>query len=187
MIPMNILINYEGKLTVSVKYAFFKFKLFPIASKNKRKKEHNQKKQINKKNTKKTKPAFSELVNKLGKEKLLKASKSFFKISISFCKKLFSYILINNLNLNLYIGSDDAAKTALVFGGVSSIVQPLFLAIKNSDNCKCCNLDLKPVFSQQNSYFNLNLDFNIKPFFILVCFIPLFINIIKLVYNIRNS
>lgn len=194
---MNILINYEETLTVRIKYVFMTFTLFPQPPKNKKKKRIFQRlrkksssqenKDIPKTQSTKDKKSFSELTNEISKKKLIKASKTFFKIVISFLKKVFHSTLIKNLDLRIYISSDDAAKTALIFSGVASIINPLFLAVKNSDNCEHSSLDLKPIFSREKSYFSCNCNFAIKPLSILLCVIPLLINTIKLIYDIKNS
>ena len=146
--------------------AYFKVKYLGITlyNVNSPKKQHKKKTREKISDPKKTK--FKELLKKYseGKSKpeilkeLLDAIKTFF----TNFKRFIKHIVFKNINFDLTVGSDEAAKTAILYGGFCTILSSLVTLLSNSHNFKPSNISVKTDFSSENISVSLDCIIKIK-------------------------
>lgn len=183
LIPVNIFAFYEEKLIVRITYAFFTFDLLPRRPKAKKShppeplSDSNASEDKDKDNSKSN---ASELLDRISDKDFRTTLISALKLTLKFFKKSIHHITIDNLNFNLSIVSGDAAKTAIIYGGISSILYPIFTAVKNYSKCKNFSCNINPGFLLDKSYLNFTLSLNIRPLFPTLYMISLVFGLFRL-------
>lgn len=109
-------VSYEEDVAVSVKYLFFRFKIFPGKSKKPKKRK--------KKGAVEETPPDKESQKKKPHVKLSQVS-DFISMVAGAAKRLFRHVRIGRLMLDIEIGGEDAARTAIEYGAVSAVLFPL--------------------------------------------------------------
>ena len=187
-IPVHILLDYEENLNIKVKYSFITFTLLPKSSAKKSKKKT---KEDPKNDSKKLKSndasSKSNVIENIKNKDNIKVIKILIRQCIYFLKKILNHIKIDKLELNAAIVSEDAAKTALMYGTISSVVYPIISFLKNNYKCKLFNCNLKPGFLLNKGYLYFHLNISVMPIVFIYYIIPFLINISKLILDIKKS
>ena len=174
--PLKIVLRLDKSAYFQVKY--LGITLYNVNSEKKQQKNKAQ----NKNNTPKE-AKFKELLKKYsdGKSKteilkeLLDVIKTFF---ISF-KRFIKHIVFKNINFELTVGSDEAAKTAILYGGFCTIVSSLVTLLSNSHNFKPSNISVKTDFSSEQISVSLDCVIEIKLLYILAFAFSLAFKLLK--------
>jgi hypothetical protein len=147
-LPIHVIVGLADEVTAAVRVLCFKIKLFP-RPKRPRKRPKNPKKyaqKMAKKKAKKDKKAIEKAEKKAKKKEEKKAKKAtepkkkrdivglvklLLKVVGAFLRSFPKHFRIRIHAYEITVASDDAAKTALMFGGVYALSQKLF----NDLNC----------------------------------------------------
>lgn len=188
LIPVYISLDYEENLNVKVKYSFITFTLLPKSS---IKKSKNNDKKIKKVDSEKLKPndnsSKTNIIENIKNKNNTKLIKKFLKQCIYFFKKILNHITIDKLELDVAIVSEDAAKTALMYAIISSVVYPIIGFLKSNYKCKSFDCNLKPGFLLNKGYMYFHLHVNVMPIIFISYVIPFLINVYKLIIDIKKS
>lgn len=134
---VNIYIDYRNDtLTVWLRYFFIKINLYPT----KEKKKPEKSKKTDDKKTKKAKAnqaekdekkesIFSSIAKSEGVSGVIEVLTQILELVKSFSSSTVKHLIIKKLSLNLIIGGEDAATTAINFGYACSAVYPLLGAL----------------------------------------------------------
>ncbi len=183
---VTVTVDYENKLDVKVKFLFFT--IYP--TKSKKKKPKKEKKQKKKKSDNVTEKKVSDSPEKSeaeasdtsdsedkpesGTEKADEKKKEKKKFSIDIemimdyvesawppIKKLFKKIRWYDVYVDWVVASDDAAKTALMYGGICSFLYPFFKWLTTYFTAHVKEVNIEPDFSKEKQdifiYFVLKL------------------------------
>ncbi len=108
------------------------------------------------------------------------------KLVIALVKKLrdkfFKHLKIKLARIKITVAGEDAAATAIIYGGVTqaiNILLPLLEDIKNFSFPTGKNFDIRPDFTTDKSYFELKLSFSIRIVHILIFAIHTLIEALK--------
>jgi hypothetical protein len=88
-------------------------------------------------------------------------------------KYVLKKLIVNRFKLNISVSSDDAAQTALLYGGVCSVLYPVvafletFITFKEDDMRILCN------YEKEESEFHLFIEAKIKFFYLLKAYFKL--------------
>lgn len=190
--PISIKLVYDNDLKLRVGYLFPVFRILPQKPKNEeaeRKKEEKKKKKAAKKASKETESEqsekkkkgnfISEYKNAHGLDGLIELLKTLAKIALEAVKKITDHTVISKMELHLLIGSEDAATTALTYGGACSAVFPLISVIENNVK-KCRHKEyIYPCFTMTETKVYFVLKARIIPFFILSAAVKALIRTLK--------
>ena len=190
--PISIKLVYENDVKLKVGYLFPVFRILPPKPKNEeaeRKKEEKKKKKAAKKAAKEAKSEstekkkksslISEYKNAHGLDGLIELLKTLAKIALEAVRKITDHTVISEMELHLLIGTEDAATTALTYGGVCSTVFPLISIIENNVK-KCRHKEyITPCFTATETKVYFALKARIIPFFILSAAVKALIRTLK--------
>lgn len=122
LIPVNLKIEYTDLLTLDLSYGFLKFRIYP------EKKPDDIREQAEKTGEDKSNTFFKELIAQITEgesfvDKVISVC-SFVKYIMSQAVKLFRRVTAEEFYLHITVGAQDAAETALAFGGICAAVYP---------------------------------------------------------------
>ncbi len=139
------------------------FKVYPP----KEKEEKSEKPQNTaQKNTEKS--LFQKLQEKRGFKGAVKELFSFFGSVLNPLKRFLKFIKFRNIKVSLSVAGEDAAKTAIDYGMVCSIVYPVLSLFDSILNVKYKSIDIRSDFEGKKSSFNFELSIKISLIFILI-------------------
>ncbi len=161
-VNVHIIFRYRENATVTVRVLFFRMdgmKLFRFVSERRKKREQNIEPNVEAdQKEKKKKRNFDPL----GFVEFLVHIARVIGLAV---KEHFSKMKINLKELYVLIGTDDAAKTALIYGGAIQAANALCVLLQRFSHFQCNNekLVISPDFTQETSRFSIHLDLCVKP------------------------
>ena len=149
LLRLKLIIEYDIDLKVYLKFLFIKFSLFPEKPKKKRKskkkKIKNKSEKINVTNTTDTDKKDDSIVTRLW---------SIRKVLLYTIEKFLGKVHFKFVRLNIVVGGENAASTALLYGaatqGVSFLLE-ILNNISNVDISKNSDISVKSDFLSQKS------------------------------------
>ena len=169
LIPIGIEASYKNKLYCLLKIGFIKIQLFP--EKKKKKKSTPQEKPVPKKKEEpKKKDAFSfkKFFKQNGVSGLMKILKKIASMAKGALKDVFSHIIIRELMLDVTIGGEDAAETAVSYGKACAVVYPSVSLITQICNCRSLKVLVSPDFTDgSDSKANCKVVADIRTFWLI--------------------
>lgn len=204
---VKVIFVYENELELKVKFLFFT--IYPAKPKKKKKPKKQKKQKQKKKAKKTTETKSSTVVaeksdtkpdeqvsaapvsdNKKPDNKPKKKEKSKLNINLDMImdfvrsaspplKRLFKKIRWYDVYVDWVVGSDDAAKTALMYGGICSVLYPFFKWLDTYFTAHIKEINIEADFSKEKSdifaYFVLKLRLSTA----LACVIWLAVRVLK--------
>ena len=122
-IPVRIFISYDDKIRLSIKYLFIKLDILPVGPKKAKKekvqkKEEKPEKAENDNTPKEKKPnPIIEMVKANGHDGMMTVISNLGKVLGTYGGKLFKSIIFNRLDLNISVGTGDAASLCVALLG----------------------------------------------------------------------
>jgi Ca2+/Na+ antiporter len=160
LVKIYVIAEYNNKLVLTIKVLFFKyvFKTKEKSPKNNKKnkpknKNKKQSKKTNKKpkeNSKKEKNSFLQLLKKQGVRGLIDILKDVLNLVTGTIKYFFKHFIVYNLDVRITISEEDASRTAIEYGEVSSVVYPLVSRLAYSLNVKDYTVDVNCNFDENS-------------------------------------
>lgn len=145
---ITFFIEYEDKF-------IFKIKFLGITIFDNCKEKSSKQKKVSTKSSNKKPSKNENFLKQTYKEKgLLGTVNYFFNILSLVFKKvkwLVKHIKFRKFDFNLSIATDDAAKTAIRYGEVCSVIYPIISLLQTQTNLKLENVDIKADFDNSNS------------------------------------
>lgn len=167
LIKIRLVIGYNDKLSVNIKFLFFNIDVLSVVKKAK--KDENKKEKIEKKEKappEKSK-SFLNILNKINK---------------ALSTNLFDFkkgIIINKLKMRLQVGIDDAKDTALICGHFYNAISAIDTLIINNFNIKDKNISITPRFNELVFALDFLLDIKASIINLMAITFLVFINIKK--------
>lgn len=166
ILPIGIIIKHDEKTKIKLKIWFLSFDLSP---KNKSdENEKNNDSDLDSKENKGNKFSFGKMIKKNG---LLGSVKFVYKlicVSLKTLKKLLRHVKIKELDLNIEITGEDAAKTAVKYGQVSSVVYGVLGIITSATTPKNYSVSIKPNFLETKDRLRFKLNVYTTMFFVIL-------------------
>ena len=196
--PITLKIRYEKDLTLRVGYLFPLIKIMPrkpkkekqLSEKQLARLEAKKAKKEAKKEAKKAKQEehagehkksnpFAKKMETEGLGGLIDLLKLLAHIALEAVRKITDHFVISKMDLRLYIGSEDAAKTATTYGYACAGVFPS-IAIIEQQVKKCNHTEMiVPCFTETETKIQFVLKARIVPFFILSAGVKALIRTLK--------
>jgi len=164
--PVSLTVDLNDQLKVIIRYLFVKINIKPKEQKNKKelKKSEEPKK-------KKRKNPFKEMVKEEGLSAAI--SKVCFLVKMTMDKQadLISHIIIRKFRLNISVGGNDPAITAMEYGAVCATVYPLRGLAASLMNFKENQVNIISDFNSEESKVIFHAKIQLRPIFILTAVI----------------
>ena len=170
MLPIKVNLTYNDGIRASLKFFFFKFQIIP-----KKNKERMNKKEFNEE-VKKSKKIKVKKQQKKNAQKAVKTKKYsaedipfYFELIKDFLPKTYNSVrrglTVKIKSINVAVGTDDAAKTAIAYGVISQSVAYLlhFLdSIAKVSRTKTSRISVTSDFLSDKTEFDFNIDISWK-------------------------
>lgn len=117
----------------------------------------------NKKKTKEEKPEhMSKEVTNEDTEKFIDTLKKYNRLIKEKGRFLFKHVSIDELDLDIRVGSSDAALTALVYGAISAVFYPLLALLKSYCTIRKESINFQADFSSNKLNYASNIRISLK-------------------------
>lgn len=153
LIRVQVLMEYDETVRLTVKVLFFSIRLLPQKEKKKKpqpekpKEKKPAEKPKKEEKEKKKKPSYlSRLKEKKGLSGLLSLFVSAAKIAAGLLKDIFSHIVIKKLDVGIALSGEDSATVAVNYGRVCSVLYPAVNVITAATVCRDYHVTVEPVF-----------------------------------------
>lgn len=156
--PLKLFVSFDEDLNAKITY--FGFKINTEKTPNKSSVE------------KKQQPKRDNLFKRLYKEN---SFKEFIDILVTLIKTVFDqlkfiikHLKVYDLDLRIFVATDDAAKTAIEYGVVSTAVYNALQLVSNITNLKLKKVDLFSDFESKKSKLKFSVKIKISPIFLII-------------------
>lgn len=147
-VKIKVQIGYKDTLILNLKILFLNIKILP--KKNKDKKEKQKEAQEKKEQEDKTKPDKKNII----KEKISRLKlENYLELADIIIHKFIAKIFFEKLHVNIVVASDDAAKTALTYGKINSVLYPLAGFIDSRKKVDDMKISVIPDFSAEKPHY----------------------------------
>ncbi|QAT49409.1 DUF2953 domain-containing protein [Caproiciproducens sp. NJN-50] len=164
-------------------FLFFHYRIWPRPEKKQapaRKEEPAAKKKPSK---------IKELLRKRGVSGFLELLRAFSRAAYGSAKKLLSHTVIRLLHLNLTVGGEDAAQTAVDYGKACGLVSTALTALLSAAKYRerHVNVRVTPDFQNGSGSVQFHVLLKIKLFFLLSAVLSALIDMIKIYLKFRKE
>lgn len=161
-LPLSVDLKFRDDFYYDIK--ILGFKVYPPKEKKKKsdKPQNTQPKETQEKSL------FEKLKDKNGFKGAIKELFSLFGAVLNPLKRFLRFIKFANIKVSLSVASADAAKTAIDYGIICSIVYPVLSLFDSILNVKYKSIDIRSDFEGKSSDFNFSLSIKTSLIFILV-------------------
>lgn len=160
-LPLSVNLKFLGDFDFDVK--ILGFKVYPPKDK-KKKSDKPQKPEPQEKREN----LFEKLKEKKGFKGAIRELFSLFSAVLNPLKRFLRFIKFRNIKVSLLVAGEDAAKTAIDYGIICSIVYPVLSLFDSILNVKYKSIDIRSDFEGKSSDFNFSLSIKTSLIFILV-------------------
>ena len=161
-IRVSINIVYENELKIYLKVLFFKFRILPEGKLKLNPQKH---KKILKDKQSSPQAIINEIKKESKKNGLIENIKMIARLISSFLKICTPYIKVKLARVHIRVASNDAAKTAILYGAVSGAVACLIDAIDeftNLSKLKRKSINIEPDFLSDKTETQINISLSIS-------------------------
>ncbi|MBQ7118346.1 MAG: DUF2953 domain-containing protein [Clostridia bacterium] len=151
-IPVRVILAYDDKIHVSVKYLFLKFDVLPLGPKKEKKpkapkepKPKEEKKPDATPKEKKPNPIL-EMIKANGHDGMIDVISNLGRVLGTYGGKLFKSVVFNRLELDISVGTGDSAATAVKYGQTCQKVFPVMGFICSNNLVRKYDINVEPDF-----------------------------------------
>ncbi|HIT52764.1 MAG TPA: DUF2953 domain-containing protein [Candidatus Fimivicinus intestinavium] len=171
---LTVQLDYHDVVELEIHYLFLKFKLLPWEQKEKKPKtekpapasEQPPKDTSQKKKGGSKQNPLATFWNNEGIDGVIALLKKTASILSGMFRSVFRHIILDKFYLQMYIGSGDAAQTAIDYGKVCTEVFPALGAICSAMKVKKYDVDISPDFLANQSETELHAVLTLRPIFV---------------------
>lgn len=176
LFPVSVSAEYGEKLSVKARYFFLQYRFLPRPEKKKKpEQQEEEKKPAGPKPSK-----IRELFQKRGISGFLSLLRAFTRVAVGSAKKLLSHVVIGSLSLELSVGGEDAARTALNYGGVCGLVSTALSVLLSNTKCRQHSVQVIPDFQSKTGMVRFSVRLRIRLIFLLSAAVSALIGLIKI-------
>lgn len=184
-LPVCADVKYDGEFTVSIRYLFLRFKVFPsrTAGAEKKEKGAGKAKDNGKKEKSDEKNSLSEKIEKL--KKTIESVKELLSAAKGPVKLLLKSITLFRLEMTVAVAGDDAAATGERYGRISALVYPLLEQLRRIKRPLREKISIYPDFINLNEHIYAYAIIGITPITVIAAVVKFAFNYIKII--IKNN
>jgi hypothetical protein len=143
--PLVLTISYEEAVRAKVQYLFIVYPIAPPKKKKPRKEKQPPKKEKTEKPGKKS--AIREIIDQKGLGGFLTMMRELARMAGVVLKRLCRHMVVKKFRLSVTICGEDAADTALRYGGACAVLYPAVSAIVSNTKCEHYQVEVHPAFN----------------------------------------
>ena len=168
IIPIHVTVGLTESVSVVLRILFLKIPIFPTEKKKKKKKKEKKPKEKKKKKEKKPEDAEKKKKKKKKKKKvsdIVALVRMLLNVVVALFKRLGRNFKIRVHAYEICVASEEAAKTAVMYGAVKSLSETLFLRLQDSINFKIVKkapVGIYVDFLEEKFKANVKIDFSIS-------------------------
>lgn len=166
LFPVHVSVTFETELGLKVRYLFFRYTVFPQPPEKLAKKAAKEIKENAEENE--TKSKIREIIKQKGLSGFVGLLKEFASVAAGTAKKLFSRVTMDLLFVDVVVSDEDAAQTALLYGGVCAAVCGSAAALLSVMKYKRYHINVVPDFQAKQSAVKFELRAHVIPVFLVV-------------------
>ncbi len=159
-LPLRVNLKFLDDFYFDIK--ILGFKVYPIKEKKSDKPQNTQSKETTEKSL------FEKLKEKRGFKGAIKELFSLFFAVLNPLKRFLRFIKFRKIKISLSVAGEDAAKTAIDYGIICSIVYPVLSLFDSILNVKYKSIDIRSDFEGKESNFDFSLSIKISIIYILI-------------------
>lgn len=165
-IPLKVALRYDDKISLDIRYLFVKLKILPTdPNKPKKEKAPKEKKPEEPKKEeapKEKKPnPIVEMAKANGFDGMMEVLGNLGNVLKIFGGKLLRSIVFNKADINITVGTGDAASTALKYGKTCQKIYPIMGFLCSNNVVKHHNINISADFLANNTKGNFYFEMNI--------------------------
>lgn len=150
-VPVHLSLFFSDKIYVTVKYLFLKFDILPLGEKKEKKPKEEKppkpKKEKPPKEPKEKKPnAILEMLKANGYDGCMEVLGNMGRVFSLYGGKLLRSVVFDLIDINVQVGTGDAAATAIKYGKTCQKIFPLVGFLKSNNTVKNCSVRVEPDF-----------------------------------------
>lgn len=181
--PISLETVFVEELSARVGFLFFHYRVWPRP-------ERKQTPEKKEKPVSKKKPSkIKELFRQKGISGFLELLRALSRAAYGGPRKIFSHTVIRFLHLNLTVGGEDAAQTAVNYGRACGLVSTALTALLSAAKYRERNVTVRvtPDFQNGNSNVQFQVLLKIKLFFLLSAALSALIDMIKIYLKFKKE
>ena len=183
LVPIRLRASFHGELLVRIRYLFIVKQLVPEKNKKKPKKAQKVQKKAKKKAEKKEEPSFGQMLKEDGVSATLTYYKKLVSLAGTIVKKLLRVLVVDKLEVQLRIATDDPADTAVDYGKACAVVYPAQALLESIVKVKKRTVQLAPDFTREKGEAAFDVQVHVTPLRMLKAgfgfFLYIFANTVK--------
>ena len=165
--PITLRLSFLNGFSVRLKYLFLSFQLLPQKEKSTGKKKHADRK----KKQEESETTLEKLRRLTGEDSaagLFDFLRELAVLAAGSLKKLFRHLVIADFSLDVSVGGEDAAETALTYGKLCAVIYPAVSVLVSQAKTKHYGVSVFPDFSEgAQTKAHMEAKLRIKPVFLL--------------------
>lgn len=164
LFPVHVSVTFETELGLKVRYLLFRYTVLPQPPQKAKKKAAKEAKENAEKHE--TKSKIREIIDQKGLSGFVSLLKEFASVAAGTAKKLFSRVTMDLLFADVVVSDEDAAQTALLYGGVCAAVCGSAAALLSIMKYKRYHINVVPDFQAKQSAVKFELRAHVIPVFL---------------------
>ena len=166
IIPIHVTVGLTESVSVKVRVLFLKIPILPKVKKKKKKKKEKKPKKEKKKKEKKPEDKTKKKKKKKKKvSDIVALVRMLLNVVVALFKRLGRNFKIRVYAYEICVASEEAAKTAVMYGAVKTLSETIFLRLQDSINFKIVKkapLGIYVDFLEEKFKANVKIDFSIS-------------------------
>ena len=169
ILPIKVFIKFKDGLYLKFKILNIKiYEIKPESNKNDSQGDTISDKTAKKDTEKDTKNLFEKLKQKHGFLNSVKVLLRFVKDCLTHIKTLLRHIKIKRIILNISVASNDAATTAIEYGGICAATYPVLAFLDSFGQVKYKSINIKSDFNSNKPSFDFSAIIGLKIIFLII-------------------
>lgn len=170
--PVHVRVTYEDSFAVTIRYLFFRYRLWQKEDGEEKEQEF---------------PEKQSQISRRDLKKLMQFGRQMLDLALDAARRLKKHLVLSRLNLNVRVCGEDAAQTALLYGGLCGALYPLYAAVLSTFRVKKSDLQVFPDYHGTAFAFTLDLHARIPLLFLISSLNRVIINMIQMLMRQKKE
>ncbi len=185
--PVHLYATFENEFRTKVRYLFITYKVYPQPEETKPEQAQEVKEKKEKQAENDAKSRIRGIIEQKGLSGFLEILKEFASIATGAAKKLFVHFIIDYISTDVSVADEDAAQTAILFGGICAAVYTPMGMLVNNLKCKEYHINIVPNFQAKECKIRFHFRAHISLLFLISSSLAAFLQSIKVFKSIRQT
>ncbi len=185
--PVYIVADFENELSAKVRYLFISYRIAPQSQKAETEEAEAVQKKKEKKNKNDAKSKIKGIIEQKGLSGFLDIIREFASIATGTAKKWFSHLIVDNISIDISVEDEDAAQTAILYGGIcAAVYTPMGMLLHNL-RCRQYHINVVPNFQGKECKIRFSFKAHMRLFFLVASSLSALFQSMKVIKAIRQT